>query len=187
MAIVDGLIDLADAKASLNIATAVTGDDTLIERYVEAATGPIERIAGPIIARSRTFTFDGGKGAYSLPVKIRTVTSVTVDGTARTDYVADLGAGIIYPGSTACVTPYNYGVRNVVIVVAVGIASAADYPANVKLMARELVRHWYQQGHQGNRPSFGNEATDNPSMVFGVPTRRLEELMGESQGLAGFA
>jgi hypothetical protein len=182
VAITDGIITLAEAKESLNIATGVTANDSLIEDYVEAATGPIERITGPIIGRTSTFTFDGGGSTVSLPVRWRTLTSVTVDGTVTTAYVADPNSGVI-----TALGRFSPGVQNIVVVVVVGYATSADYPPNVKLMARELVRHWYQQGHQGNRPSFGNEVTDNPSMVFGVPTRRLEELWGSSTALPGFA
>jgi hypothetical protein len=182
VAITDGIITLAEAKEALNIATGVTGDDTLIERYVEAATGPIERITGPIVSKTRTFTFDGGTSVIKLPVRYRTITSVTVDGTATTAYVADASAATL-----TSLGRWSPGEQNVVVVLVLGYATAAEYPANVKLMARELVRHWWQQGHQGNRPSYGNEATDSPSMVFGVPTRRLEELWGGSTGLPGFA
>jgi len=182
VAITDGIITLAEAKESLNIATAVTANDTLIEKYVEAATAPIERITGPIIRRTKTWTFDGGTSSILLPARLVSVTSVTVDGTATTAYVADLTAGIV-----TALGRFSPGTQNVVVVAVVGYATSAEYPANVKLMARELVRHWYQQGHQGNRPSFGNEATDSPAMVYGVPTRRLEELWGESTALPGFA
>lgn len=182
MAITDGIITLEEAKESLNIAPSVTGSDELIERYVEAATSPIERITGPIVERERAFTFNGGSDNYSLPVRVASVDGVEDSGDLVTGFTLDQRASIVYFDSRT-----SYGIQNLVITCTVGYDDADDYPANVKLMARELVRHWWQQGHQGNRPSFGNEATDNPSMIFGVPTRRLEELMGESQGLPGFA
>lgn len=182
VAITNGIITLADARETLKLGAGDTGNDNLIERYIEAATSPVERITGPIVSRTRTFYFDGGVAAINVPAKWRTLTSVTVDGVATTAYVADASAGTI-----TALGRFAPGTANVVVVVVVGYATAAEYPPNAMVMARELVRHWYQQGHQGNRPSYGNEATDSPSMIFGVPTRRLEELWGDSTALPGFA
>ncbi len=186
MAIVDGLITLAEARSSIygeQAGTAATVRDADIEKYVEAATPVIEDIAGPLIVRSRTFTFAGGSDAYVLPVRFTSVTSVTVDGVASTDYVADATAGIIYPGTTDGISVFSSGVENVVIVVSVG---SATIPKNVSLAARELVRFWWQQGQQANRPGVAEQDASAAPQGFLVP-RRVMELLRATPNVGGFA
>lgn len=182
MTIVNGLITLADAKLSLG---AVTGTDADIESYISAATPVIENVTGPMYARSVTYVVDGGRGSLVLPVRFNAVTSVVESGVTVTDYVADGAAGVIYGGTTAGGRAFRDGIRNVTVTVTVGYATI---PPHVQIAARELVRHWWQQGRQGNRPGFGNEPTvDIGGVSFGVPTRRLEELLGSSPSQPGFA
>lgn len=186
MPITDGLITLVEAKASLNIATGVTANDTEIERYIEAATPVIEKLTGPLIVRSRTFTFDGGGDLVILPVAYTTLTSVVESGvTITSSVVGEPTTGLIRAGTQTVPTTFKVGVQNIVVTVSVG---SATVPYNVKLAAKELVRHWYQQGKQGNRPSFGNEYTDSPDgLPRGVPTRRLQELLDATVPMPGFA
>lgn len=185
MAIVDGLITLAEARSSLGWAASDTANDSDLERYVEAATPVIENITGPLVARTETFKFDGGFRAVVLPVRFATVTSVVESGVTVTDYVAEPDAGLIAAGTTTSPREFESGHQNIVVTVTTG---AATVPANVKLAARELVRHWWQQGRQGNRPGFGNDmpADGGVPMGFAVPKRVLE-LLEPSPRLAGFA
>ena len=180
MAIANGLITLVQAKASLGIPSSTTTNDSDIEAYIEAATPVIENITGPLLASSRTFRLDGGTAAVLLGCRFNTVTSVTDGGTAVVDYVADSEAGIIYSSST-----FAAGVRNVTVTVAVG---SATIPPNVILATRELVRHWWQLGRQGNRPAFGNEGIADASVPsgFAVP-RRVIELCEPHRRTEGFA
>lgn len=179
---VSGLIDLADAKTSLGITT--TTHDNDIQRYIGAATPVIERITGPILLGSRTYALDGGKGSVVLPVRFNTVTSVTESGTLTTDYHSAPSQGIIYAGTTVAARTFANGIRNIVVVVTVG---AAAVPENVALAARELVRHWWQLGRQGNRPSFGDDGALEVANGFGVPTRRVFELCAPNVDMGGFA
>ena len=185
MAIVNGLITLADAKASLGIPATTTTNDSDIERYIEAATPVIENITGPLLLSSRAYRLDGGGGAVLVGSGFNSVTSVTESGTPITDYVADTAAGIIYAGSAASPRTFRPGIGSVVVVVSVG---AASIPANIILATRELVRHWWQQGRQGNRPAFGNEGVSEVSVPsgFAVP-RRVIELCEPNRRTAGFA
>lgn len=185
MAITDGLITLAQARSAIYAdaePTAPTTSDSVIEFYVEAATNPIENLTGPLIARTVTRTFDGGDNAIVLPSPFNAITAITVDGVAFTNYATDARRGIVYAGSDGNAF-FDYGTQNVSITYTVG---GATIPKNAQMMARELVRHWWQNGRQGNRPAYG-EPTDNPAVAFGVPTRRLMELMGDTQRVAGFA
>jgi len=187
--ITDGLITLAEARASLGWSvSAVTGNDADLEAYIEAATPVIENITGPILERAETYTFDGGRPYVMLPVRFASVVSVTVDGVAVTDYVADLTAGIISVGTNGLVGWFASGVQNVVVVVNVGTAAnESEVAPNVKLATRELVRFWWQQGRQANTPAFG-DAPDvgTVPMGFAVP-KRVMELLQSSPKLPGFA
>lgn len=186
MAIVRGLCTLAEARASIFKATELTASTTRnaeIEDFVSAATPVIEAITGPMYAESRTVTLDGGAHTLVLPFRFNTVTSVTVDGVAVTDYVVDALSGLIHSGTESSPTDFNSGTLNVDVVVTVGYATI---PPNVKKAALALVTHWWQQGEQGNRPAFGDTSND-PAIAFGVPTRRLAELLGGSEAVPGFA
>lgn len=185
MAIVRGLCSLAEARVSIfgaQSATEPTTRDSLIEDYVSAATNVIEGLpnVGPQYAESRTLTFNGGASSLALPFKFNTITSIEVDGDVVTGYTGDSEAGIIYADDLGTFTT---GIQNVEVVVTVGNATV---PANVKMAARELVTHWWRQGQQGNRPSFGDGSSD-PAVQFGVPTRRLMELLTGEDGIPGFA
>lgn len=183
MAIVDGLITLDDARASLGWSVADTANNDDLEKYIMAATPLIEYKTGPLIVRSRVFTFDGGTTAVLLPVRFATVTTVTESGTAVTDYVAQPSAGIIYAGTTQAPRNFLPGVQNISVTVQVG---SATVPPNVVLATRELVRHLWQIGRQGNRPAYGQDAAETAPMGFAYP-RRVLELLSPNSDLAGFA
>ena len=185
MAITGGLITLEQARAAVYGSGVVPQtDDAELEFYVEAATPVIERIAGPQFLGSRTFTFDGGSDRLVIPVRFGAVTSVVEDGVTVTDYVSEPQAGLLWGGVVGSPRSWAAGIQNVVVTVTVG---SATVPKNVQLATRELVRHWWQQGRQGGRPAFAVDAPADPSMVFGVPTRRLGELLAASPDLPGFA
>lgn len=182
MADVSGLIDLADAKASLGITT--TTNDNDIQRYIGAATPVIEKITGPILLGSRTYSLDGGRAAIVLPVRFNSVTSITENGVATTDYHTAPSQGVIFAGTTTASRTFADGTRNITVTVSVGNVAV---PENVALAARELVRHWWQLGRQGNRPQFGNDGALEVANGFGVPTRRVMELVSPNADLGGFA
>lgn len=179
MAIIRGLISLAEARTSLGWSATDTTNNTDLEAYISAATPYIEYISGPMFAESRTVTFDGGRRALLLPHRFNTVTSVTVSGVVSTSYVADAEAGIIFGGSTSTPANFGSGTRNVVVVVTVGYATI---PPNVSLATRELVRLWWQQGRQANK--FG--APDEAQLTTGI-LGRVKALLGASPPVAGFA
>jgi len=123
MAITDGLITLAEARASLGWNATDTGNDADLEDYIEAATPVIENITGPVLVKARTFTFDGGVDRLVVPVRFTSVTSVVEDGVAITDYVAEPTAGLITAGETTGSRYFSSGIQNVVVTVSVGYAA----------------------------------------------------------------
>ena len=185
MTIVDGLITLEEARASLGWATSDTSNDADLERYVEAATPVIENITGPLIARTGVvFKLDGGRTRLVLPTRFVTVTTLVESGVTVTDFVPEPSAGIITGGTTESPRYFAHGVQNIVVTVTTG---AATIPANVNLATRELVRFLWQQGRQANIPAFGEAPQDGSvPMGFAVP-KRVMELLQPSPRLAGFA
>lgn len=184
MTITDGLITLAEARASLGWAATDTSKDSDLEKYIEAATPVIENITGPLLVKSRVFTFDGGVDQLVIPVRFTSVTSIVEDGVTITDYVAEPRNGIVTAGETTGSRYFSSGIQNIVVTVSVG---SGTVPANVKLGTRELVRFWWQQGQQANTPAFGGAPESMPlPMGFAVP-RRVMELLEPSPRVAGFA
>jgi hypothetical protein len=185
VAIVDGLITLADARASLGWAVSDNANDADLERYVEAATPVIENITGPLVLRTGVvFTLDGGRTRLVLPTRFASVTSIVESGVPVTDFVAEPSAGLITGGTTESPRYFAYGVQNIVVTVVTG---AATIPANVQLATRELVRFLWQQGRQANIPAFGEAPSDaSVPMGFAVP-KRVMELLQPTPRIAGFA
>jgi len=185
VAIVDGLITLADARASLGLTSTNTQYDTDIENYIMAATPVIENIAGDMIVRTKTFYFNGGRPSVLIPQHINSVTSVKEWGMGITDYVVALDAGVVYAGSIWIKRDFLPGNQSVEVVCSVGLPVI---PQNVKLATRELVRHWWQIGRQGTRPAIGQAESSQPevSSGFAVP-RRVIELLQATPRMAGFA
>lgn len=169
------IVPLADAKAALNIPAATTTHDDEITLYIAAATDYIENITGPILSvTGKTWTADGGRECVMLPEEAASITSVTVDGTATTEYTADLRAGIVYKGtgSGAGYSSFTSGRANVVVTYTVG---GSTVPPAAVLAARELIRYWWQTSQQGGRPAFGGD-TASPLEPF-FPARQVEVIL----------
>lgn len=167
-------LSLADIKAGLNFPAGVLVNDDELRLYSAAATQVIEDMIGPILAETRTHTYDGGRSSYVLPeVGIAGVTSITVNGAAlpSTAYAVDTYSGVIdaYYGS------FIWGRKNVVVTYTVG---STAIPPNVILAARELIRFQWQIGQQGAgvRGRVAAEADAWTPSGFAVPRRVIELL-----------
>lgn len=181
------IISLDDARNALNIraglADASTMDD--LRLYVAAATPVIEDITGPIVSGIFTQVADGGHWAITLndiPSEILSVTELDVP---LTDYVADLQAGIIYAGRRYALRQFMPGFNSVVIQYRAG---SAVIPPNIRLAARELIRHWWQIGKQARDggSSFSQTGDAFTPSGYAVP-RRVIELCAAHERLGGFA
>ncbi len=169
------IVPLADARAALNIPSTVTTNDDEITLYIAAATDYIENLTGPLLSvTGKTWTADGGRSSVMLPEQAASITSVTVDGTATTDYTADLRAGILWSGtgSSAGSTTFDTGKANVVVTYTVG---GTTVPPAAVLAARELVRYWYATSQQGGRPSFNGTDVGSDPVFF--PSRKVAEIL----------
>lgn len=172
------LATLADVRDACNIIDGDTSKDLWLDRQLDAATAVIEHIVGPLDVAAVTWTTDGGESAALLPERASSITTVTVNGTATTDYTPDLDAGIIYYGTGAAAgrSPFPAGRANVVVSYTVGDEEVAPIAVSA---CTELVRHWFQNGQQGSRPAFGGAAVET-QQVQGLPyavPHRVKEML----------
>lgn len=176
------LISLDDAVNGLNANRANREYMEDLRLYVAAATPVIEDITGPILADTRTRTVTGGRESVILPGQPSEVVAVEVNGEPVTAWW--LQYGILFAGSRSI--PSRFPGGELVVVYRVGNQVV---PPNVRLAARELVRHWVQVGKQavggGIRNQDFNDDVFTPS-GFAVP-RRVIELCQPHAQVGGFA
>jgi hypothetical protein len=136
---------LAVVRDGLNMPASSVVDDAELLRHIAAATLTVEQIAGPVLAATKVETRSGGN-RYSLALfdYPSAVTSVTVDGTAVTDWALD-EAGILWRGSRPGGGVWPNGAGNVVITYTVGDPSVAP---DVVQATCDLVAHWWRHGQQ---------------------------------------
>lgn len=142
---------------------------------IAAAQNIIENETGPIATTTVTHVADGGR-SVTVPQRVNTVTSVTVDGTLvdEDDYIVDAAAGIIYG-------PFSSGRGNVTVVYETGYATVPDA---VKFAATTLVVHmWNVTSQRGS--GLPEDYTAAPT-GFLVPNVVKEALAPYSQ-MPGFA
>lgn len=178
------IISLADARDSLNLASANTANDGELLLYIAAATEVIEDLAGPVLVATRTETVSGrGRACIPLNELPASVTEVKEDGVslAASGYCWD-EAGLLWRGSVEGAGVWSSASpRNVIVTYTVG---AAVVPTNVTLAARELVK-WLYSRQQSPRPAFGGvvdqTATAWTPSGFAVPNAVIE-LLGPQIG-----
>lgn len=183
MTITNGLITLAQAKLSIYNGNPVATYDSDIEDYITAATPVIEEITGPMYVRNETRRFNGGNEVVCMPWPFTSIVSITEGGVVTTDYTPDPATGLIWAGSSTSPRYWAVGRYSVVVIASVGPATV---PMNVQLATRELVRHLWQVGRQGNRPAYGNEEMTETPSGFAVP-RRVVDLCRSNRQIGGFA
>jgi hypothetical protein len=169
------IVSLSEIKDACNAASSTAKDDWFIDQLATARE-VIEYHAGAIVAATVVRDANGGKPAILLHERAASVTTVTVDGAAITDYTVDEDAGVLYngTGASAGCTPFAYGIGNVQITYETGHTVT---PSSARTAAIELVRHWYQNGQLGSRPAFGGAAAEpGTPLSFAVPRRVLEHL-----------
>lgn len=172
------LASLSEARDACNLQDDDTGKDAWLTTALDAATTVIENIVGPLESATRTWVTDGGEASVLLPERATAVTSVTVDGAATEAYTADLDAGVVHygTGASAGLSLFPAGRANVIVAYEVG---EDDVPPVAAQACVELVRHWFQNGQQGQRPGFGGETIPEqafPGSGYAVP-KRVTELL----------
>lgn len=177
------IISLADAKGELSHETNVNDDE--LRLYIAGTTPVIEEIVGRVLAADLTETFDGGRSAVLLSERATEITSVTVDGVATTNYVANLEAGIVYAGSSRAPSYFAGGRQNVVVTYTTG-GSSID--PNIVLAARVVTAHLYRVGQQKRSGKSSPDEVTILSSGFAVPSRAVELCRSASHHrMPGFA
>lgn len=182
------IISLDDAKNALNMTANVTPAQLEdLRLYIAAVTPVIEDIVGPIVPGVFTQTADGGGWAVVLYNKPTQIVSVSELGTVidPTAYFPDYEAGIVYAGRPQATRRFMPGYQAISITYKAG---AQLVPPQVRLAARELLRHWWQLGKQGQGGAgngFGQGETYTPN-GYAVPYR-VVQLCGKLSKLGGFA
>lgn len=165
------LVTLADAKAHLNIpSSAGTTYDTELQGFIDAAQPVVEQLAGPVVPRVITGeTHNGGRDrivTYNSPIiSVQSLTeyvgasafTLTAQplGSTTSNYgyeIVDSNGGVIVRRSAAGMpVPFQGDFNSVVISYTAGYSTL---PANVRLGALELIRHWWQRSQQAARRGF---------------------------------
>lgn len=176
------IISIDDALAGLNAERANDQYIDDLRLYIAAATPVIEDITGPVLLSTVTVTAAGGGSSVLLDWAAREVAQVIVNGTPVAEWYVE--HGILYAGTRQRLGTFPAG--TLVATVQLG---ADTVPPNIRLAARELVRHWVQIGKQyAGGSGIRNDPTDElftPS-GFAVP-RRVVELCTPHQQIGGFA
>lgn len=195
----DPLLTLGDARAAIGIPATERSKDDDLTFYVAAVTPIIEDIVGPIASRACDEWHDGGVSSIVLLTSpVLTVTSVSetaggvtydlteqpLDEDVRTPYgfTVDTDSGVVERRSSGSSYPFAGGRRNVRVVYTAG---RAEVPPNVRLAARRLLRHLWQQEQQGGRPAMsGAEPTVVTPSGYAVP-KVVVELCGSEARMWG--
>ena len=168
------LLTIAEARSAiLKPANDTTANTKLTDIYIPAIEVPIVDIIGPVLKTTFSATVDGGGTSIVLEHTDVTVTSVAVNGSAHSGWVADKSAGIVYPAARGGRFPV--GRQNVTVEWTAGpCASTADVPANIKLAAQIILAHLWQADQQGPRSDV--VAADDGKMYstpsgYAIPNR----------------
>lgn len=183
------IFTLAMAKGQLNIDPADTRSDAeLSEVYIPAVTGVVEQVVGPVIHRTVTEVFDGGKATLLLTsVPVVSLTSVTEAGATLdpSGFVVSR-SGVLTQIAGAAPMALLPGIQSVAVDYVAG--QAADTTAvdgNIRLAGLIILQHmWETQRPAGAGPFSQTQDDYDPRYSYSIPRRALE-LLGEPVG--GFA
>lgn len=170
------VVGLAEAKRYLNVTS--TTDDEEIRRMLGVATDLCERYTGRALRRktvSESHASDGYAAALVLrDVPALSVLSVSVNGTASTDYTLRGDLGLLYAGSATAPSCWAFGTVAVTYV-----AGYADPPQVAVEAVLVVLRHLWdtQRGSSAGLPGLGGgDDGYMPGASYALP-RRAQELL----------
>ena len=171
------IISLADAKTHLGISVS-TNDEQL--RQILDVSSQICEDRTKLVWRRRTVTAEVHSGAGTpylrlFKAPIVSVTSVTENGAAVTDYVIDAPTGTLQRGTTLAAWYWWPGQGNISVTYVAGPPGGV-VPANIQHGVRQLVRHlWnYQRGGSNVPRQAGADSEVDPRSGYTVPYAVLE-------------
>ena len=171
------ILSLAEAKRHLRLAaTDISRDDDLRD-VIETATVLCEDHTGrryrPIVV---TETYDGGREAIALRCSpVQSVTSVTVDGEAVTEYVLS-APGLLYLGTPTAPRCWPAGIATVAVTYVAG--SPSPSPRVVEAVRVATAHLWAARRGGSNLPRQSGGDVDYASGAepWALP-RRAEQLL----------
>lgn len=153
--------------------TITSADDIeLLRTYVHVACDAVELDLGRSIAPEQLTETVSGIGQTAIILSrspILSVTAVSESGTVLTtgtDYVADLGAGILYRGTTSAPRAFKTGQLNLIVSYKAGYAVP---PSVARKVALNGVQRMWQGSQQNPHPSIDDVSADQ-SLHAGVLT-----------------
>lgn len=155
------VLTLNEARALITsgTSTGLLADDLTVQRYVDAATAIIERVAGHIVVKQVTKTWSGGVTSFVLPWKPLTAYDMvlTENGVPLTnvgvDFDVDGDAGILYRGHWPATLWFYSGRNNISFTCYVG---RDVVPGVLKDAVAEQFRVMWQGSQQSpSRPGLG--------------------------------
>ena len=175
------IVSLVEAKNLLRHRAPDPSRDEELRDVIEAATVACEDHAGRRFRRTTvTETYDGGDVALALrTTPVQSITSVTVNGSAITDYVPNLASGLLYRGTTTAPIAWPDGLQNVTVVYVAG-------SPNVTAAVIEAIQVTIEDMWGPRRGGTDRGAEDRGGARPYALTFRAEKLLATSIG-AGFA
>jgi hypothetical protein len=170
------IVSLQDARLALPVMS--TANDELLRAYLVSATDTCEEHTG-LTWRRTTITselHDGGTWYVRLrKAPVLSITTVTVFGSAITDYTLNPRTGNLYRGTSLYPSTWATGRQNIATTYVAGPADGI-IPGPIRDGVTELVRHRWDQlrGGTGLPRESGTDDTWNPSSGFYVPNRVRE-------------
>lgn len=179
------IITVAEAVDQIGLTTPTSDQTAWLSWLCDMATDAIARDLGITLPYgSVTETHDGGRPHVLLrKAPVLSVTTVTVGGTATTDYVVDKGAGILYAGSTGAGC-WSWGRQNVVVTYSSGYATT---PLILKRVALLIVEQAWQSGQQLPASSFDGASLESAAFNATTLLSPVERAAYNSLRAAAFA
>jgi hypothetical protein len=184
------LVSLADIKQDLRITPTDTTYDAQLRRWMKAAKGVVERVCGPVLPTTETYTVDGGGLFLVLPRRwVASITTV-VETIATVNYTLTeqpLGFSvnnygytwdrkinkIVRRGGGGAAICFAPGMQNVAVTY---VAGMTVIPEDIQLGANALVKHFFKKGNTPVKSMLRPQQETEMVMVgnYFVPNEVLE-------------
>lgn len=177
---VQPIVSLADVRTFLGVNA--TDNDDLLRHILEAVSDVCERFTKKAWRRqtvTETHSTYDSDYLHLRRVPVVSVSSVTVNGVAFTDYTVDKRAGLLRPGTSIAEYDWQDSFAGITVTYVAGPADGV-VPPNIRQGCLLLARHmWDTQRGGSNMPRQLEPSEDyNPALGFYVPNR-VRQAWGE--------
>jgi hypothetical protein len=194
------IVTLNEAKSELNIDINDTSVDAVISRYVTAASRRIDKLCGPVVARTVTDTFDGGRLQAIRFVRLsaepvlaftsvteyaggtpQALTAETLTTNTVTDYQFVPETGMLFRRASGNPSWFPLGEQNIVVVYTAGRAVDTTHAdADFKMGALWAVKKMWSGRTMSEDLLSGNAAVSPFGVIPGsVITNGVKDMLAE--------